>query len=304
MSMRRFSAPPPITIGLPVYNGEDHLHEAIDSILRQTYTDFQLIISDNGSTDATEEICREAASLDKRVRYIRHYSNNGGAWNFNYVANSADSPLFRFAADDDLLTPTLLEECIEMRAQERQAVLWYPRTVEIDADGNDIREFPDSLELRDEYPHRRLREFCDKYENSNALFGLIRHETLMSTRLHGRYRSADIVLLAELALRGRFIEVPKPLFMRRWAERSTAQHRTQDEINQWFDPDQGRYHHWVRTRLFYEMPRCILQAPIPLQERVLSLKEFYSSWIPRHGRGLLGESKQGLLRFAGRVLER
>ncbi len=76
---------PAVSIGLPVYNGDNFLAEAIDSILRQTMEDFELIISDNASTDRTEEICREYAAGDSRIRYYRNESNLGAMANYNLV---------------------------------------------------------------------------------------------------------------------------------------------------------------------------------------------------------------------------
>ena len=103
-------SPPPLTVGLPVYNGERFLAGAIESILEQTYGDLELLVSDNASTDATEEICRDFARRDSRMRYHRHSKNCGGAWNFNFVVHRAESRLFRFAAHDDLQPVEILHE--------------------------------------------------------------------------------------------------------------------------------------------------------------------------------------------------
>jgi glycosyltransferase involved in cell wall biosynthesis len=290
---------PPLTIGLPVYNGEQFLSEALQSILDQTFGDFELLISDNASTDGTEGICRDVARSDKRVRYFRHNENLGGAWNFNFVALEAQSDLFRFAADDDLLDPTLLEQCLAAYRDAPHGVLWYPRTVEIDIDGNYVQDFSDSLDLFDNEPHQRLRRFLDQYENSNALFGIIKRDALLDTRLHGTYQSADIVLLAELALRGRFFEVPDRLFKRRWEERSTGDKFSQEETQLWFDPASRRRYFFVRTRLFAEIARSIQLAPISYAERVRSFREFGASWIPKHGRAVLGEARRAI-RMASR----
>ncbi|WP_081588053.1 glycosyltransferase family 2 protein [Gloeocapsa sp. PCC 7428] len=93
---------PRISIGMPVYNGEPYLKDAINSILNQTFEDFELIISDNGSTDRTEEICRTIASQDQRVRYYRNEQNLGAGWNFNRVVDLATGEYFRWACHDDI----------------------------------------------------------------------------------------------------------------------------------------------------------------------------------------------------------
>ena len=126
---------PRVSVGLPVYNGERYLRLAIDSILAQTFEDFELIISDNASTDHTEEICREYAARDPRVIYIRQPRNRGGAWNFNHVVELARGEYLKWAAHDDVLAPTFLKECVAALDRLPGTVLASPRTVKIDESG-------------------------------------------------------------------------------------------------------------------------------------------------------------------------
>jgi glycosyltransferase involved in cell wall biosynthesis len=92
---------PEVSIGMPVYNGENFIREALDSLLAQTFTDFELIISDNASTDGTEAICREYASHDSRIRYVRQNENRGACANFQFVLDEAIGKYFMWAACDD-----------------------------------------------------------------------------------------------------------------------------------------------------------------------------------------------------------
>ena len=285
---------PSVTIGLPVYNGELYLADALRSILQQTYTDFELVISDNGSTDSTETICRDTASRDERVRYHRVEENRGAAWNFSTVAKLATSEFFRFASHDDLLHPRLLERCLETASAEPDAVLWYPKAVEIDANGDAVRAFTDSLELIASEPSRRLESFLANYATSNALFGLIRTELLQSTRLMDDFASSDVVLLAELALLGRFVEIDEPLFFRRWQLRSTA-NRSYEEIDGWFNPHSRRSHHFMRTRLIREIGRSICRAPIARTAKIRSLGALIRVWGPRHTPTVLREFRNAFL---------
>ena len=101
-----------ITIGLPVYNGDKFIHNAINSLLKQSYTNFELIISDNGSTDQTESICRNFAQADKRIKYTRHETNSGYVWNFNSVLQQADTEYFMWASADDVWHPEFIERNI------------------------------------------------------------------------------------------------------------------------------------------------------------------------------------------------
>jgi len=92
---------PKVSIGMPVYNGSPFIREALDSLLNQTFTDFELIISDNASTDETESICREYAAKDPRIRYVRQPENRGALLNFRFVLDEAVGTYFMWAAADD-----------------------------------------------------------------------------------------------------------------------------------------------------------------------------------------------------------
>lgn len=103
---------PLVSIGMPVYNGERYIKEALDSLLSQTFNDFELIISDNASTDATEKICLEYADKDKRIRYIRQRQNKGPLVNFNYVLSHAKGEYFMWAAADDVWSKRWVEKLL------------------------------------------------------------------------------------------------------------------------------------------------------------------------------------------------
>src|SRR5215510_10355296 len=118
-----------LSVGLAVYNGEEFLDEAIRSILAQTLTNFELIISDNASTDRTSEICQKYVRIDPRIRYHRNEANIGGANNENQTFRMARGKYFRWAAHDDVLAPTLLARCVEVLEERPDAVLCYPATV-------------------------------------------------------------------------------------------------------------------------------------------------------------------------------
>jgi len=98
-----------LSVGMPVYNGEPFISEAIKSLLSQSFSDFRLVISDNASIDNTEEICRDYESRDKRVSYIKQERNMGGAYNFRFVVEQSQDPFFMWAAADDRWDPLWLE---------------------------------------------------------------------------------------------------------------------------------------------------------------------------------------------------
>src|SRR5262245_31427219 len=116
---------PRVSLGLPVYNGEGFLRQALDSILAQTFEDFELIISDNSSTDSTPAICHDYKAADARIRYLRNESNRGVAWNHNRVFALSTGEYFKWCAADDLIAPEYLSACLGRLEAEPDAVLCY-----------------------------------------------------------------------------------------------------------------------------------------------------------------------------------
>lgn len=215
---------PRLSIGLPVYNGERHLREAIESILSQSFGDFSLIVSDNASTDGTDEIVRGFAARDARIRYQRNETNIGLAANFNLVFRMSGSPYFRWATSDDITLPDFAKRCIECLDHDPGIVLAYAKTRFIDASGQPVEREDLGLDLPSEDPATRLRDILDAGSWVNAILGVIRSEALAKTALLPSYSSGDYGLLGELCLFGRFREIPEPLFLRRIHERSSSQH--------------------------------------------------------------------------------
>jgi len=126
---------PRVSVGLAVYNGDDFLAEAIESILAQTFTDLALIICDNASTDSTGDICQRYAALDKRVEYHRNLTNIGGVNNETLTFKLARSELFQLAAHDDVWEPELLQRCVDALDRDPGAIAAYSATKKIDEHG-------------------------------------------------------------------------------------------------------------------------------------------------------------------------
>ena len=162
---------PKLSVGMPVYNGEPYIGIAINSILDQTFGDFELIISDNASTDHTEDICRDFASRDKRVIYSRSEENLGAAQNYNRLVDMASADYFRWSNSDDLFAPELHERCVSVLDTTPDAVLSYGRTRIIDENGNENGDYDDNLDLRDDLPSDRFKRFHDSVGLTNVIFG-------------------------------------------------------------------------------------------------------------------------------------
>lgn len=212
---------PALTIGLPVYNGARYLEKAVESIVGQSYADFELIISDNDSTDDTESIAREFVRRDPRVTYRRNPENVGLSANFNLVVPLARGRFFKWAAADDELRPTLVERCIEVLLADPGVVLAYPRTEFIDGEGRVLGLSDPGWHLVSDDPSKRLEAAILAGDFANSILGIIRTDALRQTRLLPRYAGADFRLLAELSLLGKIVEVAEPLYLRRIHEASS-----------------------------------------------------------------------------------
>lgn len=211
---------PRVSIGMPVYNGEEHLAAAIESALAQTYRDFELILCDNASTDRTEEICRWFAGLDLRIRYHRNPENLGASGNFRRALELARGEFFKWLAHDDLLAPTYLERCVETFDESpASVVLCFPRVLRVTYEGqpwND-RDRMSWYEANPPYDRisfgRLMRVPARRIPGME--FGLARRAVLAKTQLLTPIVYSDLVLMAELRLLGEFREIPEPLFLMR-----------------------------------------------------------------------------------------
>jgi glycosyltransferase involved in cell wall biosynthesis len=281
---------PRMSIGLPVYNGEKYLRLALDSILQQDYTDFELIISDNASQDATEKICREYSAKDPRIRYYRNEKNIGASGNFNRVFELARGELFKWAAHDDVHLPGFFSRCIEVidRAPAT-VVLVSPRAEVIDGLGNLLNMEVESLDARQASPHQRVGYVVRRVWWATALFGLIRTDVLRKTRLIQSYFWSDFVLLVEIASMGQIWELPETLFQRRYHDGiSTNAHKKWRDLQLWFDPSGKGIKRFLppAPRVGVEMVQAITRAPLPLSERSMCGLAFLMAWLPRECRRL------------------
>ena len=246
------SREPRVSIGMPVYNGENYLAEALDSLLAQTFADFELVISDNASSDATEAICREYASRDARIRVERQTENIGAVPNFNRVFELSCGDYFKWAAHDDVCQPTFLQSCVDILDEHPEVAWSHTRSDMIDADGRSwVSQLPeDAAELerssdgslwwkgppREHHdaarPHLRYAGVLLGTNWCVDSYGLIRASALRKTRLLAPLYGAEKVLMGELSLLGAYMEAPGVLFAQRvhaaassGLGTATAQHR-------------------------------------------------------------------------------
>jgi glycosyltransferase involved in cell wall biosynthesis len=211
---------PRLSIGLPVYNGEDYLAQSIDAVLGQTYTDFELIISSNGSTDGTDDICRDYEKRDPRITFFRQDKNIGAAPHHDFVFQKSRGELFKWASGDDLWARDLVARCIALLDDHPDAILAHTWTAAIDGEDNVIQALEYPLATDAPEAPERLRSMLFDGDLPGAIraddfYGVIRSDVLRKVKPHDSYYHADQVFMAEVALHGRFLEVPEWLYFRR-----------------------------------------------------------------------------------------
>ncbi len=205
---------PRLTIGLPVYNGEKYVAESLEALLGQSFTDFELIISDNASTDGTGDICRRYEKQDSRVRYFRQPRNIGLAPNHNFVAERARGELFKWASNDDLYARDLIERCVDALDKYPDVVLAHSWSAKVDACGAITKAFEYPLNTSSPRAPDRFRSLLF-VSGGDDDYGVMRTEVLRRTAMKESYHHADRTIVAELALHGRFYQVPDWLYFRR-----------------------------------------------------------------------------------------
>ncbi|HEU0198941.1 MAG TPA: glycosyltransferase family 2 protein [Burkholderiaceae bacterium] len=253
------AAAPLVSLGLPVFNGERFLARALDTVLSQTYADFELIISDNASTDATPDIVREYAARDPRLRPFRQRFNIGIGNNWSFVAQMARGTLFKWISSNDEYAPTLLEKCVSVMARDPTVALCYGLTQFIDEAGNRLDVHVGDFSALSDDPVERYRVVRRKLHLSTSIqSGVVRLDAVRRCGFMGNYRDSDRVLIAGLALEGKFVLLPEVLFYRRWGRTVATPLRTPLEVEQMYRP-QAR-----RAPYFFNVPRQVGQLQMAL----------------------------------------
>lgn len=295
---------PRISVGIPVYNGQAYIAQAIESVLNQTFEQFELVISDNASTDATEEICRSYAEKDSRIHYHRAPENMGAAWNYNQVFKLSEGDYFRWLAADDMLAPTLLGKSCFILDSYPEVVLCFTWTRDIDWNGQELKIKRSTREYFANRPSDRFYSLSEvvPWHNCEEIFGLIRRDVLAKSNLIAPYTDSDRTLLAQIALFGPFYEISEPLFWHRIHDAgSVVVNPDTHERSTWFDPSlRGKIvlPIWRQT---FELTRVIAIAPVTLNEKFNSYFKL-ARWIKRRRkvlyRDLRWAAKNTYLKFA------
>jgi glycosyltransferase involved in cell wall biosynthesis len=251
------------------------LREAIDSVLAQSFTGWELVLTDNASTDATATICLAACTDDPRIRYLPSNRNQGLAANFNRACKASRGEFIVWMGCDDRMHEDYLTLAVDVLRTNPDAVLCFPKFNYIDEDGLTFVECGLTSTGESKMAASRLLEVL--FDNlCDPIFGVMRAEIVKTTRLHGNYPDSDRVLLAEMAMRGRFVQLNAPLFSRRMHRSQTTttfeDRRARAAV---FDP---RYKHrpsypWLRE--LKELIAAAWKAPVTRRQRLACMKPIY-----------------------------
>jgi len=259
-----------VIVGLPVYNGQKYLGAAIESHLSQSFGDFDLVISDNGSTDATPEICSNYASKDTRIKYLRSPENRGILWNHRRVFEAIESPnqYFRWAGADDIMEPGLLQAMVEVLNTRPGVEAVVPATKNINDHGEIIGSMARTLDLQSSDVFERAHDVLVANYQHVIAYGLLRASTLRLMRTRPDYIGWDPIFLWELALRGQMVQSAGPVLLRRFHPGSISRVKTVKEMRKWVEPNSKagmNFPHWTWA---YERVRALIACPLSTRDRL------------------------------------
>jgi glycosyltransferase involved in cell wall biosynthesis len=309
------STVPKVSVVLPVYNGDNFLVQTLDAILAQEFTDFELVICDNASTDQTSAICRRYVDLDARVTYHRNSHNIGMTGNFNKVIALAQGEYIKIAAHDDMIAPEFLKACVAVLDQHPDIILCYTDSKCIDANGQVISGrngtsaawFMNSPALPEMSSHQawvRFYAHTCKARTWTQEFGLIRRDILNKAGQWGAFYANDKVLVANLALLGRFHTIERPLFFyRRHDGQSINLGRTKHLYALWFNPNDTGKLIFPSWRILREYWHGIQNTPLTPVDQLLCIL----CLLPAGGKdivGLIEDLVVAMIQIADRQLRR
>jgi glycosyltransferase involved in cell wall biosynthesis len=286
------SGTPLVSIGMCVYNEERFISQALDSLLSQTFRDFEIIIVDNASQDATERICQDYISRDNRIRYLRNAANIGGAKSGKLALTKSSGRYFMWAGGHDLWHPSYISECLNVLESDPQVVLCYAQVTVIDANGDPQELIEDAIDTRSLDAFNRCRATMwglSRIPICDPINGLIKSDSLRRTEPARNVWGPDNLILIELSLDGAIAQIRKPLYYRRtvrnpakdvalWTERYL------ERIN-----PQNREKRVLLTysRMCYEYFRIIRRSGFSVPQKLMLFLDALASICHRWWRGML-----------------
>lgn len=256
---------PLISIGIPVYNGENGIARALDCLLRQDYSNLEIIISDNASTDATPAICQEYVGKDSRITYSRVEENLGSIRNFNRVVELASGKYFMWAAHDDMREPSFVSACVEKMEQCPEAVLCQAHT-SMFIEGREemlciarLDSFEGNTGLVERY-RETLKNFP-----ATAIYGLYLLSAMRKTQMFQKCIATDLAFIQELSIYGEFVHVPRVLFNYVGREKWNTVHQ---DYKVFFGKERKPWWYLPFVALFCNHWKRVADSSIPFVEKL------------------------------------
>ena len=273
---------PLASIGLFFHNESHFIRESVESLLAQDYSNLEIIISDNCSTDDSETICEEAIAGDSRVRYERLDRNIGAAANSIRVLEAARGDYFMWASGHDLWSPDMISKCVATLEEHPDAAIAYATSKWIDIDGSQIGKESGWYDTRGMDP--MLRFFFAFWGNLHPVLGVIRTRYLRDVPKIHSCIGADQILLTDLSLRGDFIHVPNTTWSRR-QPRKEESHK--DKIKRYKSDEFGQTGTWIDSRLpLFRLPieqiRSILRCSLGLFKKLAMVCALVPAFLVRY----------------------
>jgi glycosyltransferase involved in cell wall biosynthesis len=305
MTVQAEKPSPRVTVGMPAYNAERFIGEAIESMLAQTFREVEIVISDNASTDGTAEICAGYVARDDRIRYVRNATNLGACRNYSNLVGMARGEYFKWASSNDTCHPDYVRRCVEVLDAHPDVVLVCSRTRLIEGTAASGIEYTDAIHIMDASPEERWKKYVLSREAAmnNAMNGLFRTEVLRRTRLLGSFEKSDVAMMAALTLHGKFYELDDVLFYRRTSPEASTMYRGPRERTEFYDPRLVGRIVLPTWRRHYEYLLGVLRAPIGLRRR-LALAGFLARKLSWSRKECFAELRAAASAVMGRIAGR
>lgn len=268
---------PLVSVGLPVWNGLPYIKKSLTSLRQQDFGSYEIVVCDNASTDGTGDYLREQAAADDRVRYFRNDENIGGTRNFNRTLELARGRYFKWSGADDFVSDGVISRCVELLRSDPSTILAFPQTILVDEDGKEIEIHDDGTGWERARPSERFEFSLKRWGLCNLLYGVARTDVLLDTRLLQDYPGSDLVLQADLAIRGRIRQVKGEYLYRRIHSRATGG-LEEESLAQFYVPDREESFDAKFLRLFRHLADTAWSADVDLSEK----RDMFGALV-RHG---------------------
>jgi len=282
-----------VSVGLPVRNAGDRVADVVKSVLAQDHADLELVISDNASTDDTEDVCRSLAAGDGRVRYHRQTENVGMLNNFRSTMRQARGTYFRWIGDDDELEPACVSTAVRAFAADPRLILVTSQVAYEDENGDIETASYDGTALGSDDPVDRFEEMLRLLNESHLLldplYGLMRRETAVAIPRRNMLRE-DEVFATKLALAGPWAHVPQVLSLRHRGRQRLGSIARRLGVPGWQT-------HFANTLQCQEMLRWLRAADLTSEQRVRARAAVYRMYLRRQQRTVRHRGRK-LIRLA------